>query len=76
MKYTGINLQTLQDKDLILTLEKCIRGGISSVRGDRYVKSDEIKKIIYLYATKNYVHSMSKPLPYDDIKMWHGHPYL
>ena len=29
LKYTGINLQTLQDKDLILTLENNIRGGIS-----------------------------------------------
>ena len=35
LKYTGINLQTLQDKDLILTLENNIRGGISSVMGDR-----------------------------------------
>ena len=28
LKYTGINLQTLQDKDLILTLENIIGGGI------------------------------------------------
>ena len=41
LKYTGINLQTLQDKDMILLLENIIRGGISSVMGDRYVKSDE-----------------------------------
>ena len=47
LKYTGINLQTLQDKDLGLTLENNIRGGISSVMGDRYVKSDENKKIIH-----------------------------
>ena len=37
LKYTGINLQTLQDKDLILTLENNICGGVSSVMGDRYV---------------------------------------
>ena len=37
-KYTGINLQTLQDKDMILLLENNIRGGISSVMGDRYIK--------------------------------------
>ena len=43
LKYTGINLETIQDKDLILTLESNIRGGISSVIGDRYVKSDENK---------------------------------
>ena len=47
LKYTGINLQTLQDKDLILTLEDNIRGGISSVVGDRYIKSDD-DKIFYI----------------------------
>ena len=43
LKYTGINLQTLQDNDMILLSENNIRGDISSVMGDRYVKSDEIK---------------------------------
>ena len=52
LKHTGINLQTLQDKDLIITLENNIRGGKSSVMGDRYVKSDENKKIIYIDANK------------------------
>ena len=41
LKHIRINLQTLQDKDLTLTLENKIRGGISAVMGDRYVKSDE-----------------------------------
>ena len=45
LKYTGINLQTLQDKDMILLLEKNNRGGIRNVMGDRYVKTDE-KNII------------------------------
>ena len=76
VKYRGINLQTLQDKDLILTLEKNIRGGISSVLGDRYVKSDESKKMLYIDATKVYGHSMSQVLPYDEIEMWHCHPGL
>ena len=43
-KYTDIKLQTLQDKDLILLIKNNIRGGISSVMGDRYVKSDEKKR--------------------------------
>ena len=43
LKYTGTNLQTLQDKDMILTLEDNILGGISSVMGDRYVELDEKK---------------------------------
>ena len=68
LKYTGINLQTLQDKDMILLLENNIRGGISSVMGDRYIKSDENKKILYIDANNLYGHSMSEPLPYDEIK--------
>ena len=40
LKYTDIKLQTLQDKDLILLVENNIRGDISSVMGDRYVKSN------------------------------------
>ena len=35
LKYTGIKLQTLQDKDMILLLENIIRGVISSVMVDR-----------------------------------------
>ena len=45
LKYTDIKLQTLQHKDLISLLENNIRGGISSVMGDRYIISDENKKI-------------------------------
>ena len=73
LKYTGINLQTLQDKDLILTLQNNIRGGIGSVMGDKNVKSNENKKILYMDATNLYGHSMCQPLPYDGIKMWYGH---
>ena len=67
-KYTGINLQTLQDKDMILLLENNTRGGISSVMGDRFIQSDENKKILYVDATNLYGHSMYKSLPYDEIK--------
>ena len=68
LNYTGINLQTLQDKDWILLLENIIRGGVSSVLGDRYIQSDENKKILYVDANNLYGHSMSEPLPYDEIK--------
>ena len=34
---------------------------------DRYVKSDEIEKVIHVDANNLYGHSMSQPLPYDDI---------
>ena len=66
LNFTGFILQTFQDKDLILTLENNIRGGNSSVMGDRYVKSNENKKIIYMDATNLYGHSMIQPLAYDE----------
>ena len=73
LKYTGINIQTLQDKDLIITSENNIRAGISSVMGDRYVKSDENKKLLSKDGTTLLEHSMCRSLPYDGIEMWHGH---
>ena len=42
--------------------------------GDRYVKSDENKKILYIDATNLYGHSMSQMLPYDEDEMLHGDP--
>ena len=69
LKYTRINLQTLQDKDMILLIGNNIRGGISSVMGDRYTKSDENKKILYADANNLYSHSGSQPLPFDEIKL-------
>ena len=35
LKHTDIKLQTLQDKDLFLLIENIMRGGLSSVMGDR-----------------------------------------
>ena len=68
LKYTNIKLQTLQDKEMILLLENGIRGGVSGVMGDRYVKSSKNKNIVYLDANNLYGFSMSQPLPYDNIK--------
>ena len=53
---------------MILILENNIRGGISSFMSDRYVKSSDTKKILYIDANNLYGHSMSEPLPYDEIK--------
>ena len=75
-KKPGINFKTLQDKELFLKLENIIRGGMSSVMGDRYVKSDETKKLLYIDATKLYGHFMSELLPYDKIEIWRGKPVL
>ena len=68
LKYTGINLQKLQDKDMILLIENYIRGGISSVMEDRFVKSDEKTKILYKDVNNLYGWAMSEYLPYDEIK--------
>ena len=53
---------------MILLLENNIRGGISSVMGDRYAKSDENIKILYKDANNLYGWTMSEYLPYDEIK--------
>ena len=68
MKNTDIKLQTLQDNDMILLLENNIKVGISSVMGDKYVQSDESKKILYVDANNLYGWAMSEYLPYDEIK--------
>ena len=36
----------------------------------------QTKKILYSEANNFYGHSMSEPLPYDEIEMWHGHSDL
>ena len=52
---------------MILLLEKNIRG-VSAVMGDRYVKSDKNKKIIFADANNLYGHSRSQTFSYDEIK--------
>ena len=39
---------------MILLLAKIVRGCIGSVTGDKYVKSDENKKILYVDANNLY----------------------
>ena len=68
MHYTDNELETLRDKDLVLTLENNIRCGISCVMGHRCVRSDENKKILYVDANSFYGWAMSKSLPYDIVK--------
>ena len=53
---------------MILLIENNIRGGISSVMADRYVKSDHNKKILYVDANNLYGHQMCQPLPIDETK--------
>ena len=53
---------------MILLIENNIRGGISSVMGDRYVKSDENKKILYIDPNNLYGYAICQSLPFSDIK--------
>ena len=68
MKHTDMKLQTLQDQDLVLTLEDKLRGGVSSIMGYRYVQSGDNKKILYVDAKNLYGLAISEYLPYDEIK--------
>ena len=68
MKHTDIYLPTLQGKKLNLILVNHIRGGVSSVMGDRYTKSSENEKILYIDANNLHGRAMSQTLPYDEFK--------
>ena len=50
-----------------MLIENNIRGGVSAVMGDRYVKSEENKKILYKDANKLYRWALSESLPSDEI---------
>ena len=62
MKYTDNNLQTIQHRILILLFQSNIRGGISLVIEDGYVKTEYPKKMLYIDANTLYGLSMSQPL--------------
>ena len=49
---------------MVILIGNNIRGGISSSMGDRYIKSDDNKKIICIDANNLYGHSMCQPLLY------------
>ena len=75
LKLTNIKLDFIEDtaklpsgKELLLLLENNIRGGISSVMGNRHVQSDEIKQILYIDANNLYGWAMSQYLPTGEFK--------
>ena len=54
---------------MIILLKNNARNGISSVMGDRYVKSDDIKKVLYVDANNFYTYSMCEPLHMTKLKL-------
>ena len=70
LKVTGVELELLSDMDMLLMVEKGIRGGVS-MTSNRYGKSNNKyskpqKYITYLDANNLYGWAMSKPLPTHD----------
>ena len=79
LKVTKVEFELLSDMDMLLMVEKCIRGGIFMI-SNRYGKANNdymgksfkdrepSKYITYLYANNLYGWAMTKPLPTHDFK--------
>ena len=68
LKMTKIKLDFIKDKHLLLLSENNIRGGVSSVMGEKHVVSDVNKQIFFIDAINLYGWAMSQPLPTGDFE--------
>ena len=68
LKNPDFKLQTLHIKKLTSSLGNIVRGGKNRVMGDRCIKPDKDRKILYFDANNWSLYSLSESLPYDEIK--------
>ena len=68
LNFTDVELHYLKDDTLIRLVENDVRGGVSSVMGDRYVESNDEQKVLNNDAYNLYVWAMSEYLPFVKIK--------
>lgn len=79
LKYTGIKLKLLTDIDMVLFIERGIRGGLSQCShryaaanhkymNDDYKENEENIFLMYLDANNLYGWLMTQSLPYDDFE--------
>ena len=79
LKMTGVELELLTDPDMLLMIEKGVRGGISMISkrhgkannkymGEEYDPSQPSNYVTYLDANNLYGWAMSKPLPTSNFK--------
>ncbi|GFW15668.1 uncharacterized protein TNCV_3581661 [Trichonephila clavipes] len=74
--HTKVAIELFTDYDMLLFIEKCVRGGITqccnryAIANNRYMSNfnpdDEIKYLMYLDANNLYGYAMSKYLPLKD----------
>ena len=72
LKLTNIKLDFKKDKHFLLLLENNIRGGESSVMGDRHLVSDVNKQILYIDANNLYGWAMSQYFPTGEFENLHS----
>lgn len=78
LKYTGVELDTLQDVDMLLFLESAIRGGLTQCSNRQgksnnkympdYDPTQPSKYLMYYDVNSMYAWAMSQHLPYGDLQ--------